>query len=117
MIVSNKLSPTEWDAARGDVDCDRNGAAASPLRLDFHIRLEQDNYVIDVFDGATSNADEAYLTSHECDTWEQAESDETRRGRCRRNAPVWPRVRRHSSRLTSVSSSICEKVCAGFLCR
>jgi len=33
--------------------------------------LEQDNYVIDVFDSATGNPDEAYLTSHECETWEQ----------------------------------------------
>jgi hypothetical protein len=26
-----------------------------------------------VFNSATSNPDEAYLTSHECDTWEQGE--------------------------------------------
>ena len=38
---------------------------------DFHIRLERDNYVIDVFDAGFADADEAHLTSHECDTWEQ----------------------------------------------
>jgi hypothetical protein len=37
------------------------------------VRLRQDNYVVDVFDSVTGNADEAYLTSHECDTWEQVE--------------------------------------------
>jgi hypothetical protein len=31
----------------------------------------QGNYVIDAFGSATGNADEAYLTSHECDMWEQ----------------------------------------------
>lgn len=67
-----QLSPTEWDAERGDVDCDRHGTAAS-RRLDFHVRLERDEYVIDVFDSATDSADEAYLTSHECETWEQVE--------------------------------------------
>ena len=35
-VTFNQLSPTEWDAERDDVD--------------FHIRLEQDDYVIDVFD-------------------------------------------------------------------
>ena len=53
------LSPTEWDAERGDVD--------------FHIRLEQDDYVIDVFASGIDNADDAYLTTHTCDTWEQVE--------------------------------------------
>ena len=38
---------------------------------DFHIRLEQDAYVIDVFDSSIDNADEAYVTTHSCDTWEQ----------------------------------------------
>lgn len=45
-----QLSPTEWDAERGDVD--------------FHIRLEQDNHVIDVFDSCHPDAYEAYLTSY-----------------------------------------------------
>ena len=58
-VTFNKLSPTEWDAERQP--------------FDFHVRLEQDNYVIDVFDSATGNPDEAYLTSHECETWEQVE--------------------------------------------
>ena len=29
--------------------------------------------VIDVFENAIENPDEAYLTSHECETWEQVE--------------------------------------------
>jgi len=44
------------------------------LRLssqDFHIRLEQDDYVIDAFASAIESADEAYLTTHTCDTWAQ----------------------------------------------
>jgi len=53
------LSTIAWEAER--VDCD------------FHIRLVQDNYVVDVFDSGIDNADEAYLTSHECETWEQVE--------------------------------------------
>ena len=60
MEVSFKqLSPIEWDAERGDVD--------------FHIRLEQDNYVIDVFDSCYPDAHEACLTSFTCETWEQVE--------------------------------------------
>ena len=43
------------------------------LRIDFHIRLERDEYVIDVFDNAIDNADEAYVTTHACETWEQVE--------------------------------------------
>jgi len=33
--------------------------------------LEQDDYVIDVFDGAIESADDAHLTTHTCDTWQQ----------------------------------------------
>ena len=55
----NQLSPTEWDAKRGDID--------------FHIRLEHDEYAIDVFDAGIEDADAAYLTTHTCDTWEQVE--------------------------------------------
>jgi hypothetical protein len=72
MMEFKRLSTIEWDAERGDVDCARNNTAAS-RRLDFHIRLEQDNYVIDVFDSCHPDADEAYLTSHECEKWEQVE--------------------------------------------
>ena len=54
-----QLSPTEWDAQR--------------TPSDFHVRLEQDNYVIDVFDSEINTPDEAYLTSHECETREQVE--------------------------------------------
>lgn len=58
-MTFKQLSPTEWDAEREP--------------FDFHIRLEQDNYVIDVFDSALENPDEAYLTTFECETWEQVE--------------------------------------------
>jgi hypothetical protein len=44
-VTFNQLSPTEWETERGDVD--------------FHIRLEQDNYVIDVFDSCHPDANEA----------------------------------------------------------
>ncbi|HUI05737.1 MAG TPA: hypothetical protein VL486_01900 [Verrucomicrobiae bacterium] len=68
----SQLSPIEWDAERGDLDCDRNTTAVS-RRLDFHIRLEADEYYIDVFDSSIESTDEAYLTSHHCETWEQVE--------------------------------------------
>jgi len=54
-----RLSATEWETERAPYD--------------FHIRLEQDNYVVDVFDISTDDPEEAYLTSHECETWEQVE--------------------------------------------
>jgi len=54
-----ELSPIAWDAERGD--------------LDFHIRLEADEYYIDVFDSSIESTNEAYLTSHQCETWEQVE--------------------------------------------
>ncbi len=54
-----QLSPTEWDAERA--------------LYDFHVRLEQDEYAIDVFDSSIDNPDDAYLTTHTCDTWEQVE--------------------------------------------
>jgi len=37
--------------------------------FDFHIRLEQDDYVIDVFDSSIESADAAHLTAYTCDTW------------------------------------------------
>lgn len=52
-----QLSPTEWDA-------ERDG-------FDFHIRLEADDYVIDVFDAGIDDPAEAHITSHSCETWEQ----------------------------------------------
>ncbi len=54
-----ELSPIEWETKREG--------------LDFHIQLERDDYVIDVFDSEVSNADEAYLTTFTCETWEQVE--------------------------------------------
>ena len=46
--------------------------------LPFHIAsgdiggaLESHAYVIDVFDSAIESADDAYVTTHTCDTWEQ----------------------------------------------
>lgn len=70
-VTFNQLSPTEWDAERETFDCGGNDAAASRLRLGFHIRLEQDDYVIDVFDNSIEDADEACITTHSCETWEQ----------------------------------------------
>ncbi len=32
--------------------------------------LEQDDYIIDVFDTAIESADDAHLTTHTCDTWQ-----------------------------------------------
>jgi hypothetical protein len=54
-----QLSPIEWDAQR--------------FPFDFHIRLERDEYVVDVFDSGIDNSDDAYLTTHTCDTWQQVE--------------------------------------------
>ena len=59
MTTFKQLSLIEWDAERPPYD--------------FHIRLERDEYVIDVFDAGIDDADEAYLTTHTCDTWEQVE--------------------------------------------
>jgi hypothetical protein len=70
-MMFKPVSPIEWDAERGNVDC-RKGQRRL-VGLGFHVRLERDNYVNDVFDSATGNADEAYLTSHECETWELVE--------------------------------------------
>jgi len=58
-IHFKQLSTTEWDAER--------------TPYDFHIRLERDEYVVDVFDSNLDNPDNAYLTTHTCDTWEQVE--------------------------------------------
>ena len=59
-MTFTSLSPIEWETKREG--------------LDFHIQLERDDYVIDVFDSSIDNADEAYLTTHTCETWEQVES-------------------------------------------
>jgi len=52
-----ELSLIEWETRRGE--------------FDFHIRLEQDDYVIDVFDNSIEDADEAHITTHSCETWDQ----------------------------------------------
>ncbi len=67
-VIFKQLSPTEWDAEREPFDCASNDTAAS-RRLDFHIRLERDEYVIDVFDNNIADPDKAYLTTHTCDTF------------------------------------------------
>ena len=54
-----QLSLTEWDAKRDP--------------FDFHVRLERDEFVVDVFDNSIEDPDEAYLTTHTCDTWEQVQ--------------------------------------------
>jgi hypothetical protein len=33
------------------------------------VRLEKDDYIIDVFDSAIESADDAHLTTHTCDTF------------------------------------------------
>jgi hypothetical protein len=53
------LSPTAWETERWD--------------FDFHIRLEQDDYVIDVFENGVDNADDAYITTHTCESWAHVE--------------------------------------------
>jgi hypothetical protein len=35
------------------------------------VRSEQDDYVIDVFATAIESPDNAHLTAHTCDTWQQ----------------------------------------------
>ena len=55
-IQVKQLSPTEWDIARSDVD--------------FHVRLENDDYFVDAFDSSIEDADLAHLTTFRCDTWE-----------------------------------------------
>ncbi len=58
-LTFKQLSATEWDAERNP--------------FDFHIRLERDEYAVDVFDASQDESDDAYLTTHTCDTWEQVE--------------------------------------------
>ena len=53
------LSPTEWDIERGDVD--------------FHVRLENDDYYVDAFDSSIKDADAAHLTTFRCDAWKIVE--------------------------------------------
>ena len=57
--IFKQVSPIEWDAGFG--------------RFDFHVRLEGDEYVIDVFNSKLTDPNAAYLTTHTCDTWEQVE--------------------------------------------
>jgi hypothetical protein len=59
-IHVKQLSPTEWDIARSDVD--------------FHVRLENDDYFVDAFDSSIENADEAHLTTFRCETWKTVEA-------------------------------------------
>jgi hypothetical protein len=54
------LSPTEWDVERGDVD--------------FHVRLENDDYFVDAFDNGLKDADAAHLTTFICDAWKSVEA-------------------------------------------
>lgn len=61
MIISlKKLSLIEWDASRGDVD--------------FHVRLESDEFFIDSFRSDIEDANEAHLTTFTCDSWQQVEA-------------------------------------------
>ena len=61
MSISIKpLSATEWDASRGDVD--------------FHVRLDGKDYVIDSFRTDINDADQAHLTSFSGDSWRDVEA-------------------------------------------
>ncbi|MBI5818269.1 MAG: hypothetical protein HZA88_04715 [Verrucomicrobia bacterium] len=61
MTVSlKKLSLAEWDAYRGDVD--------------FHVRLENDEFFIDSFRSNIEDADKAHLTTFVCHSWQQVEA-------------------------------------------
>ncbi len=54
-----QLSPTEWEGASD--------------ACDFHVRLEDGEYMVDVFDRfIKSDADEAHLASHQCDSLDDA---------------------------------------------
>lgn len=59
-ININPLSSTEWDIERGDVD--------------FHVRLESDDYFVDSFDSRIETAEAAHLTTFRCDTWSAVEA-------------------------------------------
>jgi hypothetical protein len=56
-LIFKELSLTEWDAERAE--------------FDFHIRLEQDDYIIDAFNSFIESAEDAHLTTHTCETWEE----------------------------------------------
>lgn len=49
------LSLTEWDIERGDVD--------------FHVRLENDDYFVDAFNSSIDNPDLAHITTFRCVKW------------------------------------------------
>ncbi len=59
-IKPKPLSLTEWDIERGDVD--------------FHVRLENDDYFVDAFDSNVKDADAAHLTTFTCDDWKTVEA-------------------------------------------
>ncbi len=50
------LSLSEWDIERGDVD--------------FHVRLEEDDYFVDAFDSHIQNSDVAHLATFRCLEWD-----------------------------------------------
>ena len=49
------LSLIEWDIERGDVD--------------FHVRLENDDFYVDAFDSSIEEPDSAHLTTFRCLEW------------------------------------------------
>jgi len=57
--VSQVINPAGWASKWRDFP-----RQAERDSFDFHIRLERDDYVIDVFDNAIDNADDAYITIH-----------------------------------------------------
>ena len=69
--IFKNLSTIAWEVEHDDCDC--RARERRPVGLGFDIRVEQDNYVIVMFDSATGDADEAYLTNHQCETWKLVE--------------------------------------------
>jgi hypothetical protein len=59
-ITVKPLSPTEWDIERGDVD--------------FHVRLENDDYFVDAFDSSINDVNVSHLTTFICDEWKTVEA-------------------------------------------
>jgi len=57
-ITVKQLSTIEWDVDGGDID--------------FHIRLEQDDFVIDAFRSQVSDPNMAYRDTTSTDTFDEA---------------------------------------------
>lgn len=58
-MIFEKVAPSAWQATREPYD--------------YHVRVEGDAYVVDVFQSAISDADMAYVTSEHCESWDDVE--------------------------------------------